>query len=461
MAKRHVIVGGGPAAMAALQTIRALEPQAEIALVCDEAPCARMVLPYYLHGSIDERAVLTADDAWLAEQNVEAHLGARVTGVDPEAKRIALEGGRTLAFDELLLASGSRAARPDIEGADGQGIVNMWTLEDANAFLDGPHAETVIVGAGFIAFTILDAIAKRSRKVDFVEVEPQILPRMLDANGASCFAGALAQRGIGFHTGSGVARIEQRGGRRRLHLANGRTLDADAVVMATGVRPNTDFLAGSGIEVDHGIVVYETVLTSAPPACAAGAVGQGLDLTTGQQRVHAIQPTATDHGRIAGANMCGRGVRYAGSLTMNILAACGHEASSFGLWSGEGHETTAVENASGGIYRSYVWGGDAGDVLVGGALVGPTLAVSGTNDVGMLKGLVQTGVPLGPWKAYLEENPLDLRRAFVASGAAKQLLGTTLLTGRASAGGGFRFPKLAPARARSPHHAALVASAPR
>jgi hypothetical protein len=80
--------------------------------------------------------------------------------------------------------------------------------------------------------------------------------------------------------------------------------------------------------------------------------------------------------------------------------------------------------------------------------------------VGMLKGLVQTGVDLGPWRAYLEQNPLDLRRAYIASGAARELLGSTLLAGRVSTGGGFRFPSLPARRARTRHHAALVSDAP-
>jgi NAD(P)H-nitrite reductase large subunit len=455
---RHVIVGAGPAGMAALQTIRALEPDAEIALVCDELPCARMVLPYYLLGNIEEQAVWTADEAWLAEQGVEAHIGRRATSLDTAGKQLALDDGSTLAYDRLLVATGSRATRPPIDGADGEGIVNMWTLDDANAYLGAGHDETVIVGAGFIAFTILDAIAKRSKRVSFVEIEPQILPRMLDREAADCFEGALAKRGISFHKGAAALRIEQTAGRRRLHLAGGATLDADAVVMATGIQPNLEWLAGSGIELDHGILVDESLQSSAEGVYAAGDVAQGLDLSSGERRVHAIQPTATDHGRIAGAGMAGERVCYAGSLTMNILAAQGLEACSFGLWDGAG---SAISNPGDGIYRKYVWGGDAGDVLVGGVLVGPTLAVSGTNDVGMLKGLVQTGTALGPWKAYLEENPLDLRRVFVASGAAKQLLASTLLTGRASTGGGFRFPKLAPVRARKPHHAEFVGGAPR
>jgi len=98
---------------------------------------------------------------------------------------------------------------------------------------------------------------------------------------------------------------------------------------------------------------------------------------------------------------------------------------------------------------------------VGGILVGPTHAVSGLNDVGMLKGLVQSGVSLGPWRAHLEENPLDLHRPYVASGAAKRLLGSTLLAGRASAGGGFRGSAVAPRRSRTSRHGVLTGGSPR
>jgi NAD(P)H-nitrite reductase large subunit len=230
-------------------------------------------------------------------------------------------------------------------------------------------------------------------------------------------------------------------------------------VIAAGVAPNVEFLTGSGIEIGEGrgagVLVDERLQTSAQGVFAAGDVAQAADLLTGERRVHAVQPTAVDHGRVAAANMAGAEVRYAGSLIMNILAAQGLEACSFGDWRAVGRATTLVQNPANGIYRKYTWDGDA---LVGGILVGPTAAMSGANDVGMLKGLIQTGVRLGAWKAYLEENPLDLRRVYVASGAAEKLLESNLLSGRASAGGGYRFPSLPALRKRSAHHETLVSS---
>ncbi len=456
MPKRHVIVGAGPAGLAAAETLRALDRSARITLVCDEPPYARMALPYHLEGRIEERALHTGDAAWFESLDVHTRLGARASGLDAKAHRLLLDDGTSLEYDRLLVATGSRVAVPDIPGADGPGVIPLWTLEHVKRLLGRGRGETAIVGAGFIAFTALDALCARSTRVRFVEMEPRVLPRMLDAQGSAAVDSRLRARGIAVHTGARVLGIEPVAGRQRIRLAEGPPLEADSVVLATGVRPNVEFLAGSGVSIDRGILVDAQLRTSAPDVFAAGDVAQGPDLLGGARRVQAIQPTAVDHGRVAGANMAGTQVTYAGSLTMNILAAQGLEACSFGRWEEE-RSALRVENAANGIYRKYCF---ERDVLVGGALVGPGVAVTGTNDVGMLKGLIQTGVPLGPWKEYLHQNPLDLRRVYVASGAAKLLLGTSLLAGRAVTPGGFRFPAVGAAARRSPHHAALVAGAP-
>jgi NAD(P)H-nitrite reductase large subunit len=461
MTTRHLIIGAGPAGINAIQTLRAIDAECQIALVCDEPAYARMVLPYFLEGKIEERAVMTSDDSWFKDLGVSTHLGVRVESVDPGARRVTLDDGNSLDYDQLLLATGSRAARPSIEGIDGAGVINLWTLGDVREFLSEPRSHTVIVGAGFIAFTALDAIITRSEQVTFLEIETQVLPNMLDAASAGLMKEHLESRGVEVRTGARLESIEQAGRRRRLQLSGGDSIECDAVVIAAGVAPNVEFLEGSGIDLGSGpgagILVDQRMETCAAGIYAAGDVAQAADLQGGERRVHAIQPTAVDHGRVAAANMAGQDVRYAGSLIMNILAAEGLEACSFGDWRGGDRDVTVVENTGNRIYRKYVWNDD---VLVGGILVGPTLAVTGANDVGMLKGLIQTEVSLGPWRTYLEENPLDLRRVYVASPAGARLLESTLLTGRISTGGGFRFPSLPAVRKRSPHHATLLTGKP-
>jgi NAD(P)H-nitrite reductase large subunit len=453
---RHVIVGAGPAAQNAIETIRALDAEARIALVCDEPAYARMALPYYLSGDVDEAALRTGDDAWWEELRVDAHLGRRVESLAAGADSVRLDDGSELEFDRLLVATGSHAARPEVPGADLSRVLDLWTLADANAFLEAAPRDVVIVGAGFIAFTILDAVARRAGSVRFVEIEPNVLPRMLDVTAATMMETKLVAAGIDLHTGTGLERIEARGDRRILGLSDGTSLECDLVIMATGIRANTAFLAGSGVELDAAVLVDDHLRTSRTGVYAAGDVAQAPDLLGGPRRVQAIQPVAVDHGRVAGANMAGHDVTYAGSLTMNILAAQDLEAVSLGRFDGS-DDAVVVANAANHVYRKYVFEGDR---LVGAILLGPTVAVTGMNDVGMAKGLIQTGVRLGPWKSYLGENPLDLRRPFVASGAARELLGSTLLAGRATGGGGFRFPPAPARRSRSRHHATLLSGAP-
>jgi len=457
MPNRHVIVGAGPAGLCAIETIRALSRDARITLVCDEPPYARMVLPYYMAGEVERAHLSTGDESWFRDLNVETVFGRRVSRVDPGSHQLTLDDDSTLAYDRLLLATGARTRAPAIEGCEGPGVLALWTLADAGEFLAAEKRDVVIVGAGFIAFTILDAVAGRADTLRFVEIESQVLPRMLDAVGAGLVESRLAERGIPVHKGVSVQRIEQAGSRRVLHCSNGERLECDLVILATGIRANLEFLEGSGVETGDGIRVDDHLRTNAPDVYAAGDVASGPDLMGGEARVQAIQPTAVDHGRVAGANMAGLDVEYSGSLTMNVVAAQGIEACSFGRWQESG-DTVQVHNPVNAVYRKYVFDDDR---MVGGALVGPTAAVSGLNDVGMLKGLIQTGVALGPWKAYLEENPLDLRRVFVASGAARALLDWNLLSGRVSEGGGYRAQKLPPVRGRSPHHATLVSHAPR
>jgi NAD(P)H-nitrite reductase large subunit len=152
--------------------------------------------------------------------------------------------------------------------------------------------------------------------------------------------------------------------------------------------------------------------------------------------VHAIEPTAMEHGRVAGANMAGRDVTYRGSLLMNIVGVCGLELASFGAWDDPAAEVAV--RADGAAYRKLLF---TGDRLTGGMLIGRSAEVWTTNDVGMLKGLVQSGVSLERWKERLCKNPFELKPAFVASLATGRLLPQTIL-GRPS---------------RSPGHAGALA----
>src|SRR5437899_299379 len=148
---RHLIIGGGPAAINAIETIRDLDRGASsITLVSDEPAYARMVLPYYLAGQIPENQVYTADDAYYASLKVERRIGTRVQKIDPQAKSATLEDGQSLMFDNVLIATGSSAVIPPIPGADLPGVYPLWNLAHTEAVLrmaqGKPRPEVVLIG---------------------------------------------------------------------------------------------------------------------------------------------------------------------------------------------------------------------------------------------------------------------------------------------------------------------------
>jgi NAD(P)H-nitrite reductase large subunit len=178
------------------------------------------------------------------------------------------------------------------------------------------------------------------------------------------------------------------------------------------------------LQINRGVVVNDHLRASVPTVYAAGDVAEGRDLVTGQPAVHAIEPTAMEHGRVAGANMAGRDVTYRGSLLMNIVEVCHLDLASFGAWDGAGAEAFTAVRPERSAYRKLLWRGGR---VVGAMIIGRSDDVWTTNDVGMLKGIVQSGADLGAWKDHLRENPFDVKTVFVASGITKQLLPRTVL----------------------------------
>src|SRR5205823_1665468 len=137
--------------------------------------------------------------------------------------------------------------------------------------------------------------------------------------------------------------------------------------MATGIRPNLDWLQGSGIEINQGILVDDHLRSNVKNVYAAGDVAEGQDVVTGAAAVHAIEPTAMEHGRVVGANMAGVDRAYRGSLLMNIVDVLDLEIASFGRWEAPDAETTEVVQPDRPAYRKLLWDGDRlqGAIILG------------------------------------------------------------------------------------------------
>jgi NAD(P)H-nitrite reductase large subunit len=427
MPARHLIIGGGTAGINAIRTIREEESEkSEITLVSAERPYSRMVLPYYLDRSISESHVFTATAAVLGQWQVKTHLGRRATNLDIKSNTCTLDDGTKVEYDDCLVATGSSPVRAPVPGADGKGVHSFWTLEEARGVIAQVHAGThvVMVGAGFISFTILNSILALGAKLTIVEIAPRILPRMVDDAGAALVQEWLQKHGVTIRTNSAVTAVEDAKGKKRLRFKSGGDITGDVVIMATGIRTNLEWLKDAGIAIKRAIVVDDQLRSNVPNVYAAGDVAEGKDCVTGEAAVHAIEPTAQEHGRVVGANMAGKNVRYRGSLLANIVEVCHLDVASFGAWDDAKAQAITGLRKDRPAYRKLLFRGDR---LTGAIILGPSSDIWTTNDVGMLKGLVQSGVSLGAWKGHLEKNPFDIKPAFIASRTTGTLLPETVL----------------------------------
>ena len=408
----HVIIGAGPAGVIAAETLHRLQGDGKITLVGEEPepPYSRMAIPYLLIDKIREPGTYLRKDAdHYAGQNTEV-VHDRATGVDTKGGVVALSGGGKLNYDTLLIATGSHPVSPPIPGIDHAGVHACWTLEDARAIMSlaKPGANVVLMGAGFIGCIILEALASRGVNLTVVEMENRMVPRMLDETAGTLLKQWCESKGVGVHTSTRVTGIEAGRPGLSVSLDDGKTLDAALVIAATGVAPNIQFLAGSGIEVDQGILVDSHLQSNVANVYAAGDVAQGRDFSTGEFSVQAIQPTAAEHGRIAATNMAGgNGVEHPGSVNMNVLDTLGLVSSSFGMWMGvDGGASATLTDGDNYRYLNLRFDDD---VLVGASALGLT------QHVGVIRGLIQSRIALGKWKDKLCEDPTRLMEAYLAN----------------------------------------------
>lgn len=424
--KKHLILGAGTAGINAIRTLRQLGDQGEIVLVSAEPAYSRMVLPYLLEGRISRSRAITATPAMLERWGVTFRFGPRASALDTAAAKVTLDNGEELSYDNLLIATGSSPVRPDIPGADDPALHTFWSSADAEAVnrAIGPKGHTVAVGAGFIAFTLLNGLMGRSGRLTLVESAPHVLPRMVDAAAAGIITEWLRERGVDIRCGAGLTRISSSEGGHLLEFSEGEPLKADLVLMATGIRPNLGWLEGSGIEINQGIVVDERMRSNVPNVYAAGDVAEGRELVGGGRELHAIEPTAMEHGRVAAASMAGGEPAYGGSLLMNIVEVAGLEVAAFGKWDDEGAEAIVGNAPARGAYRKYLFQGER---MTGALLTGRVEELQAENDVGMVKGLIQAGTNLGGWKEFLRNHPFSIKKPFLATGTAAGLLPKTVL----------------------------------
>jgi len=404
---KYVIIGAGPAGVTAAETLVKSDPDGDVVLVGGEPhpPYSRMAIPYVLTGKIKaDGTYLRKSDGHLKNLGIQ-YVQGQVSNVDPSANTVTLSGGETLGYDKLLIATGSTPVLPPVPGMDLGGVHHCWTLEDVDAIAAKAKkgANVVLMGAGFIGCIILESLVERGVNLTVVEAEDRMISKMMDTTGGDMLKRWVEGKGVTLLTSTKVTGVATKGTALSVSTDLGGDLPADLVVVSVGVKPNTDFLEGSGVDVDAGLLVNDRLQTAVEGIYGAGDVAQGPGFGGGFE-VHAIQPTSVDHGRIAALNMTGADTPYQGSLIMNVLDTLGLISASFGDWSGD-DDTAVMKNVDQNRYLKLAFQDDR---LVG------ALSLGRTDQIGVLRGLIQSRTKLGKWKEKLKSNPSLIVEAYVA-----------------------------------------------
>ena len=333
----YVIIGNSAAAIGAVEGIRQVDRDGQIAIITDEPhhTYARPLISYLLLGKTTEEKMKYREDSFYADNKVELIADVSVTQIDALQKHVELSDGRVIPYDKLLVAAGSSAFVPAFDGIDTvRHRHTFMSLSDARGLDEDitEHARVLIVGAGLIGLKCAEGISARVKKVTVIDLAPRILSSILDDEGAAMVQAHLEAQGIEFVLSDGVEQFEQ----ETAVLRSGNTIHFDVLVLAVGVRPNTALLRGIA-DIDRGIVVNEKSETGAKDIYAAGDCSQTIDVSDGQSKIMALLPNAYMQGECAGINMAGGAQCFDKAIPMNAIGFFGLHIITAGNYRGESY----------------------------------------------------------------------------------------------------------------------------
>jgi len=361
-----------------------------------------MSLPYLLSGHKKESDIFLTVEGFFENMKATLMKGIRVEKVMPQKKQVLLESGEKESFDTLLIASGSEPVRPRIKGLNGDHFLGFHTLSDYRELVRrlGSKQEVAILGGGYVGMEVAEALYERGHRPTVFEKEKGLLPLSFDPVVGDYLSQIYSEKGIDIHTGTEVSEVQ--GGKDFLEVVcgDGRRFKTDLLMTCVGVKSRIGILEGSGIEVNHGILVDKRMRTNAEEIYAAGDVAEAPDFITGLNGLSPISPSAVDQGKIAGSNMVGEAAEYDGWLSMNLYNFFGHVAVSMGQFTqSDGHEVLIKKDDVNRSYRKMVC---RDNLLVGASFFNVEL------DAGVMKYLIRNRIDIAPYKESLLEKPKEV-----------------------------------------------------
>ncbi len=326
-------------------TIRRLDSQADITLISQESypeytACA---LPHYLAGEISRLKLFLRTKKDYAREKIKCILGQRVTSLSPENKRVSLET-KSLAYDKLILATGSRPLILPIKGVELNGVFPLKSLADAEHILGYTSHTTVVIGSGPIGIETSIALRQRGQQVCLIELINRIMPRAFDETPSSLLRSILEEQGINVLTGEMVLSIEGNG-RVEGIVTNRRRIKCDMVILGSGMRPNIEMAKAAGVKTGNlgGISINHRMMTNIDDIYACGDCVETENEVTGELSLCLLWHNARRQGEVAGNNICGVTRNYPGSQNITSLNIFGTHVASFGQIAAEVNRHDGLE----------------------------------------------------------------------------------------------------------------------
>lgn len=359
-----VIVGGGIAGQAVCEALRDRDPGVAITLVCGEssAPYDRVRLSEILVSGEDPQTLQLRPAEWYADHDVELLVGRTVTWVDAERRVLGLDDLEELAFDQLVLTTGSQPLMPPIPGIELEGVHPFRGPEDCDALRRaalGGAQHAAVIGGGLLGLEAARGIAAQGCAVTVVHLVDRLMERQLDAGASALLAPALAGLDIDVELERATQQIIGPDHARGLRFTSGEELAADLVVVSIGIRPEVTLARSMRLVCDRGIIVDDAMRTSAPGVLAVGECAQHRGI------VYGLVAPIHDQARAAAATLLGQDSAYLGSVMSAKLKVAGIDLVCAGEAMGD-HEAVVTDAAS-GVYRKLTVrdGRIVGTVLLG------------------------------------------------------------------------------------------------
>jgi nitrite reductase (NADH) large subunit len=399
--RQHVIIGNCIAAVSAAETLRKLNPNDRIVILGDEAvpSYSRCLITYFLGGMVDKSHLLSHTAKWYADRNIDLQLSTRVGGVDATNRIVMAEQNgkaKKFSYDTLLVATGSSPIFLKSFPYDPNGIIGMRNYDDSRTILGWakPGKKAIIIGAGFVGLKTAYGLVKRGVQVKIVELLPTVLGRMTDLEASGRVRDRLcAHELLEIELNNSVIATRKQGDRYVVTYQDGTEEAADFIVASVGVKANTEFLQGTGVEVDRIVNVDDYQRTTVDGIYAAGDVCRSRHIVSREWIYNAIWPVAAAQARVAAANMSSADSRmiYEGNIPMNSVDFYELWITAIGDVQAEGPGIEEITFKSKSIYQK---------VKLQDGVPFAFMAVGNVDGAGILRGAI---VGKTPWEEFIKK----------------------------------------------------------